>query len=76
MLLKIDEVAERILTLGYSPNHSSQIKPEFQKFQRAKRFTDGIESVANILESSKKLYRFSGNYFLNLQKQVLKGRMS
>lgn len=53
LLLKIDEVAERILTLGYSPNHNFSDYTRVSKITESKEVTDGIESVVNILESFK-----------------------
>ncbi len=53
LLLKIDEVAERILTLGYSPNHNFSDYARVSKIPESKKVTDGIESVVNILESFK-----------------------
>ena len=53
LLLKIDEVAERILTLGYSPNHNFSDYIRVSKIPESIKVTDGIESVVNILESFK-----------------------
>lgn len=45
LLLKIDEVAERILTLGHSPNHNFSDYTHVSKITESKKVTDGIESV-------------------------------
>jgi starvation-inducible DNA-binding protein len=53
LLLKIDEVAERILTLGHSPNHNYSHYARISKIAESKEVSDGIKSVTNILESFK-----------------------
>lgn len=53
LLLKIDEVAERILTLGHSPNHNYSDYTRISKITESKEVSDGIKSVNNILESFK-----------------------
>lgn len=53
LLLKIDEVAERILTLGHSPNHNYSDYTRNSKITESKEVSDGIKSVTNILESFK-----------------------
>lgn len=53
LLLKIDEVAERILTLGHSPNHNYSDYIRISKITESKEVSDGIKSVTNILESFK-----------------------
>ena len=53
LLFQIDEVAERILTLGYSPNHNFSDYARVSKIPESKKVTDGVESVVNILESFK-----------------------
>ena len=53
LILKIDEVAERILTLGHSPKNNFS---EYLKIAQIKETTDtsnGINAVENILESFK-----------------------
>lgn len=51
LLLKIDEVAERILTLGHSPNHNYSVYSEVSKIKESKEVSDGIKAVENILKS-------------------------
>ncbi len=53
LLLKIDEVAERILTLGHSPNHNYSDYVRISKITESKEVSDGIKAVTNILESFK-----------------------
>ena len=53
LLLKIDEIAERVLTLGYSPNHSFI---SYLKIATIKEYTDvkdGKKAVENIVDSFK-----------------------
>ena len=50
-LLKIDEIAERILTLGYTPTHTFSDYVAQSKIKEAKNVTDGKKAVANILEA-------------------------
>jgi len=53
LLLKIDEVAERILTLGHSPKHNYSDYMRVSKITESKEVSDGIKSVADILDSFK-----------------------
>ncbi len=53
ILLKIDEVAERILTLGHSPNHKYSDYKKSSKIDESNQVSDGIMAVADILESFK-----------------------
>lgn len=53
LLLKIDEIAERILTLGHSPNHNFSDYLKLAKIPESKEKSDGMKSVALILESFK-----------------------
>jgi starvation-inducible DNA-binding protein len=46
-------VAERILTLGHSPNHNYSDYVRISKITESKEVSDGIKSVANILDSFK-----------------------
>jgi starvation-inducible DNA-binding protein len=50
-LLKIDEIAERILTLGYTPTHTFSDYVAQSKIKEAKNVADGKKAVANILDS-------------------------
>lgn len=53
LLLKIDEVAERILTLGHSPEHNYSIYAKSSTIKESKKVSDGLVAVENILESFK-----------------------
>lgn len=63
LLLKIDEVAERILTLGHSPNHNYSDYTRVSKIAESKEVSDGIKSVVNILDSFKTI--------ITLQRELL-----
>lgn len=49
--MKIDEVAERILTLGYTPTHTFTDYLKSAKIKEQKGITEGKKGVAYILES-------------------------
>ncbi|TXB68885.1 Dps family protein [Phaeodactylibacter luteus] len=51
LLVKIDEVAERILTLGYSPEHRYSLYQEKSGITESPKITDGDEAVRNIQQS-------------------------
>lgn len=53
LLLKIDEVAERILTLGHAPNHKYSDYKKTSSIVESKEVTDGIKAVGDILNSFK-----------------------
>lgn len=53
LLLKIDEVAERILTLGGTPNHRYSDYRKISTIAESKEVSDGIKAVENILSSFK-----------------------
>jgi starvation-inducible DNA-binding protein len=53
LVLKIDEIAERILTLGYAPEHNYSVYAERSTIKESKEVNDGLKCVANILESFK-----------------------
>ncbi len=63
LLLKIDEVAERILTLGHSPKHNYSDYMTVSKILESKQVTDGIKAVSNILDSFKTI--------ITLQRELL-----
>ena len=50
-LLKIDEIAERILTLGYTPYHTFSDYLEHAGVKEAKNVTKGKPAIENILET-------------------------
>ncbi len=49
--LKIDEVAERILTLGHTPDHSFTDYLEQARIKEMKNVVNGDEAVASVLDS-------------------------
>lgn len=51
LLLKIDEIAERILTLGQRPQHAYSTYIDNSDIQEAKDVHEGRDCVKNILES-------------------------
>lgn len=63
LFVKIDEVAERILTLGHTPNHKfSDYKKEAQ-VKESSEVSDGIQDVKDVLESLK--------IIISLQRELL-----
>ena len=50
-MLKIDELAERILTLGYSPKHNYADYRVISKIKESAQVSDGIKAVEDILSS-------------------------
>jgi starvation-inducible DNA-binding protein len=53
LLLKIDEVAERILTLGYTPTHRYSDYKTTSKIKESTEVSDGTKAVGDILQSFK-----------------------
>lgn len=53
LVLKIDEVAERILTLGYSPKHRYSDYATVSQIAESTQVSDGIKAVVDILNSFK-----------------------
>ena len=51
LLLKIDELAERILTLGHSPKHNYSDYRTNSKIKESSHVSDGIKAVEEILAS-------------------------
>lgn len=51
LLLKIDEVAERILTLGHTPKHNYADYQTTSKIKESAQVSDGIKAVEDILSS-------------------------
>ena len=49
--LKIDEVAERILTLGHAPNHRYSDYTKSSAIVESSEVSDGMKAVADILNS-------------------------
>lgn len=63
LLLKIDEVAERIRTLGHVPTHAYTDYISISTIKESKQVSDGLKAVAGILESFKIL--------ISLQRELL-----
>ena len=53
LLLKIDEVAERILTLGHTPEHSFSQYTKTSTIKESQKISDGLIAVEQILEGFK-----------------------
>ena len=53
LLLKIDEVAERILTLGHTPEHSYSQYAKISTIKENTKVSDGLIAVGQILEGFK-----------------------
>jgi starvation-inducible DNA-binding protein len=51
LILKIDEVAERILTLGYAPAHCFSEYERLSEIKESQHVSDGVLSVKDILNS-------------------------
>lgn len=49
--LKIDEVAERILTLGHTPNHSFTDYPKLSAIKEQQNVTDGKKAITSVINS-------------------------
>lgn len=53
LVLKIDEVAERILTLGYTPEHQYSEYVKVSEISESAKESDGKKAVNHILDSFK-----------------------
>lgn len=53
LFIKIDDVAERILTLGYTPKHKYTDYLKESNIPESSEVSDGYKAVENILESFK-----------------------
>ena len=63
LVLKIDEVAERILTLGYTPEHQYSEYVKVSETTESPKVSDGKKAVENILDAFK--------VTLKLQREIL-----
>lgn len=63
LIEKIDEIAERILTLGYTPQHSYSDYNRVSVIKESDNTSDGHKAVADILQSLQTL--------INLQRLLL-----
>jgi len=55
LFTKIDEVAERVLTLGHTPHHSFSEYRKISTIQESEKVTEGRKAVEAILEAFKTL---------------------
>jgi starvation-inducible DNA-binding protein len=55
LLLKIDEIAERILTLGYAPKHNYSEYVLVSSIKESTQVSDGVSAVKEILKGFKVL---------------------
>ena len=51
LLLKIDEIAERILTLGHTPQHNYSDYMSLSNIKESKQVSDGLIAVGDILNA-------------------------
>lgn len=63
LLLKIDEIAERILTLGAAPEHRYSNYQQLSEIRESAEVSDGIKAVENILNSFRAI--------ISLQRELL-----
>ncbi len=63
LFIKIDEVAERIRTLGHTPNHKFSVYQQEAKIKESSEVSDGIKDVQDTLESFK--------IIITLQREIL-----
>lgn len=63
LLIKIDEVAERVLTLGYSPNHRYSDYINLSDIKESEYITDGKVAVNEIIDSFKSI--------ITIQREIL-----
>lgn len=63
LFVKIDEVAERIKTLGHTPNHQFSVYQKDAKVEESNEVADGVKDVKDTLESLK--------IIISLQREIL-----
>lgn len=63
LLEKIDEVAERILTLGHTPEHRYSQYLERSEIKESKQVSDGVTAVKEVLEAFKSV--------ISIQREIL-----
>ncbi|MFD1160948.1 Dps family protein [Hwangdonia seohaensis] len=63
LFVKIDEVAERIRTLGHTPNHQFSVYQKEAKIKESNEVSNGIKDVKDTLESLK--------IIITLQREIL-----
>jgi starvation-inducible DNA-binding protein len=62
-LKKVDEIAERIKTLGYTPMHTFSEYSEISEIREKRNISDGIRCVEYILEGFKTI--------INIEREIL-----
>lgn len=63
LFVKIDEVAERIQTLGHTPNHQFSVYLKEAKVKESTEVSDGVKDVKDTLDSLK--------IIITLQREIL-----
>lgn len=63
LILKMDEIAERILTLGHTPDHNFSVYKTLAEIKESKDVSDGTKAVENVLSSLK--------IIITLQRKIL-----
>jgi starvation-inducible DNA-binding protein len=63
LFLKIDEIAERILTLEHTPNHNFSDYKKMAKVSESNEVSDGKKAIAEILKSL--------TFIISLQRELL-----
>lgn len=63
LFIKIDEVAERIKTLGHTPHHQFSVYQKLAKVKESVEVSDGVKDVKDTLESLK--------IIITLQREIL-----
>ena len=58
LLMKIDEIAERILTLGYTPIHRYSDYKKISGIKESGQVSDGLKAVQEILDSFQVIISF------------------
>ncbi len=62
LVVKIDEVAERILTLGHAPNHKYSDYKKISEITEKSEVADGTKAVKDILDSFKTIITLQRQY--------------
>lgn len=67
ILLKIDEIAERILTLGNSPEHNYSEYKKLSTIKESNHISNGTDAVEDILTSFKTVITLQREIMLKAQ---------
>ncbi|MEM0516042.1 Dps family protein [Pseudoalteromonas sp. YIC-827] len=65
LLEKVDEIAERILTLGGEPLHAFTDYIELSQINEAKNISDGVQAVQNLLDGYTTLIKMQRNILVD-----------